>query len=112
VLDLNGALLYRTARTGAGPGKQRNSYARPFLHNFLAYLLTAEPNGEASPYEVLVWSSAQPHNVRGMVEMTFGKWSEGVWDEKPVLPVNEKRLLDVWARDKMDLGHDYREQHC
>jgi hypothetical protein len=105
VLDLNGALLYRSENKSAAG---RVSYPRPFLHNFLAYLMTPEPSGEASPYEVLVWSSAQPQNVRVMVETTFGPWCDGQWGEKPKLEHNEKRLLDVWARDKMNLGGDYR----
>lgn len=106
VLDLNGALVYRSK----GTGPNRRSYPRPFLHNFLAYLMAAEPNGAPSPWDVLVWSSAQPHNVRAMVETTFGPWCDGQWNKRPALPEGEKRLLDVWARDKMNLSvGDYSE---
>lgn len=42
VLDLNGALLVRSARTEAHvPMMQRKVFPRPFLHTFLDYLLAA-----------------------------------------------------------------------
>jgi hypothetical protein len=63
-----------------------------------------------------VWSSAQPHNVRAMVETGFGrKWTEGVFDNvnsenASAGEKGEGRLLGVWARDKMDLNsNDYSE---
>ncbi|TXT12149.1 uncharacterized protein COLE_02559 [Cutaneotrichosporon oleaginosum] len=87
VLDLNGALVYRTERGGS----PRVAYPRPFLANFLSYVFGNDPDGRG--YEVLVWSSAQPHNVRNMVESTF----------EPSL-YKGSRLLDVWARDKMGLS--------
>lgn len=122
VLDLNGALVYRSA----GSGKQRRAYPRPFLHNFLEYLFG--PDADGCAWEVFVWSSAQPHNVRSMVETTFGPvYSRGVWDKTPVTRSASKEnpdeinletendtqpaghLLGVWARDKMALGDNYCE---
>ena len=69
------------------------------------------------PWSVFVWSSAQPHNVRSMVEMGFGpRYIQGVWQaeaKKSSLArakSGEGRLLGVWARDKMGLSEsDYRE---
>lgn len=66
------------------------------------------------PWEAFVWSSAQPHNVRKMVETTFGeKWVQGVWSEEGVIEQDERRrrgegrLLGVWARDKMRLSEEH-----
>jgi hypothetical protein len=64
-----------------------------------------------------VWSSAQPHNVRAMVESTFGsRWIEGVWEKEgdevkeQRLQRGEGRLTGVWARDRMGLNaHEYGE---
>lgn len=127
MLDLNGALVYRAA---SGTAKQRRAYPRPFLHNFLEYLFGPDADGRA--WEVFVWSSAQPHNVRKMVETTFGPvYSRGIWDQPktmsdlkegdqkngegaPMDGSNERaqeqgHLLGVWARDKMSLGDNYCE---
>lgn len=102
------------------------SNPRPYLSCFLEYLFLPEPqsdNGNKSgdiqsvrPWEVFVWSSAQPHNVRAMVEVCFGsRWIEGIWEQaseegKKGVEDGEGRLLGVWARDKMGLkGSDYCE---
>lgn len=117
VLDLNGALIYRDKRTG----DKRRSFPRPYLASFLEYLFLPEleVNGEKREraWEVFVWSSAQPHNVRAMVEGCFGmKWVEGVWEDEADEEKKEReergegRLLGVWARDKLGLDqHDYRK---
>lgn len=129
VLDLNGALVYRSA---SGMAKTRRAYPRPFLHNFLEYLFGPDADGRA--WEVFVWSSAQPHNVRKMVETTFGpEYSRGVWDQPERTASNEAKeqegeevqmtgdgkqvkdsghLLGVWARDKMSLGENYCGSRC
>ena len=118
VLDLNGALIYRHFKS---PGEGRKSYPRPYLSSFLEYLFLPEPSVNSSarpptrPWEVFVWSSAQPQNVRPMVELGFGsKWSEGIWkpeaaDSKAEREARgEGRLLGVWARDRMGLkASDY-----
>ncbi|WVO24224.1 uncharacterized protein IAS62_005588 [Cryptococcus decagattii] len=119
VLDLNGALVWRNRSYRA-----HMSNPRPYLSCFLEYLFLPEPqsdNGNKSgdiqsvrPWEVFVWSSAQPHNVRAMVEACFGsRWIEGIWEQaseegKKGVEDGEGRLLGVWARDKMGLkGSDY-----
>ncbi|WVR04065.1 hypothetical protein IAU60_001064 [Kwoniella sp. DSM 27419] len=106
VLDLNGALVYRNRGADL-----RKSYPRPYLQCFLEYLFLPDPSSPGPhPWEVFVWSSAQPHNVRGMVEGTFGpRWIEGIWEEETVRgrearEGGEGRLLGVWARDKMGLA--------
>jgi hypothetical protein len=116
VLDLNGTLLYRPK------GVTRGGHPRPYLQNFLEYLFLPEPEPENTPttrrpWEVFVWSSAKPHNVRPMVEKAFGeRWIEGVWEpEDPEAredrhETGEGRLLGVWARDKLGLtAVDYGE---
>lgn len=131
ILDLNGALVYRTSRSG----EKRKAYPRPYLSCFLEYLFlsetpqpptpagspdatqpkkrskTEQPLIQLRPYEVFVWSSAQPHNVRSMVENTFGlKWSEGTWETEKKrtreerLARGEGRILKVWARDTLGLS--------
>ncbi|KAG9303883.1 hypothetical protein G9A89_005793 [Geosiphon pyriformis] len=75
ILDLNGTLLYR---------KYPNRiFARPHLHEFLDYIF--------AHFEVMVWSSAQPRNVRIMVEYVFS-------------PQYIKKLIDVWTRDDFGLS--------
>ncbi|ODO06287.1 hypothetical protein L198_01519 [Cryptococcus wingfieldii CBS 7118] len=110
VLDLNGALVYRRRSSGSTP------LPRPYLCCFLEYLFLPEPDHADGPrpWEVFVWSSAQPHNVRAMVEACFGqKWIEGIWEDQTETSVDamkggEGRLIGVWARDKMGLsGQDY-----
>lgn len=138
VLDLNGALLYRTR------GTERSVYPRPYLGNFLEYLFTPDSTltsagsapssrfvydsdtpdvnqiraeDDGSGYEVHVWSSAQPHNVRTMVETSFGpRWIPGVYEPEDEehktqrLSRGDGRLLGVWARDMMNLNsQDYGE---
>ncbi|OWZ49673.1 hypothetical protein C368_06947 [Cryptococcus neoformans 125.91] len=119
VLDLNGALVWRNRSYRA-----HMSNPRPYLSCFLEYLFLPEtpsdnenkPSDTRSvrPWEVFVWSSAQPHNVRAMVEGCFGsRWIEGIWEQasedgKKGTENGEGRLLGVWARDKMGLkGFEY-----
>ncbi|WVW79756.1 hypothetical protein I302_101726 [Kwoniella bestiolae CBS 10118] len=109
VLDLNGALVYRN-RSSSSEG--RNSHPRPYLQSFLEYLFLPDRQSKRGKrgWEVFVWSSAQPHNVRGMVESAFGpRFIEGIWEEESEEgrsareQEGEGRLLGVWARDKMGL---------
>lgn len=118
ILDLNGALIYRTDRAASS----RRSYRRPYLGNFLEYVFSPEQTGDSAesistgttpirPLEAFVWSSAQPLNVRGMVELGFGtKWIQGVYEEENADEKRKRelrgegRLLGVWARDKMGLN--------
>lgn len=118
VLDLNGTLIYRNK----GSGVSRASYPRPYLGNFLEYLLRPETASEAdrrlNKWSVFVWSSAQPHNVRGMLESTFDpKHIEGLWAGDPSEPTEGQyvkgKVLGVWARDKMGLSaHEYGVYRC
>ncbi len=119
VLDLNGTLIYRSASRQSG--NRRKAYPRPYLSCFLEYLFLPEPwdsdKPPVRPWEVFVWSSAQPINVRAMVEFGFGKkWIEGVYEPESETgraareQNGEGRLLGVWARDRMGLHEaDYGE---
>jgi len=66
------------------------------------------------PWEVFVWSSAQPHNVRTMLESTFdpehikGLWGDEVNEDEIDLDDGGK-VLGVWARDKMGLSD---QEYC
>lgn len=104
VLDLNGTLIYRPKNA------KREGHPRPFLSCFLEYLFSPEPDTPNRPWEVFVWSSAKPHNVRAMVEKGFGpKWSQGIWTQESEtkrrrrMETGEGRLLGVWARDRLGL---------
>lgn len=108
VLDLNGALIYRS-KSGSGGGR-RASYPRPYLPSFLKYLFGPERDGSPRPWDAFVWSSAQPDNVRAMVELGFGKkYTGGLWgwekyeDRIAREEAGVGKLLGVWARDKMGL---------
>jgi hypothetical protein len=124
VLDLNGTLIYRNK----GGSNARTSYPRPYLGAFLKYLFRdlTDSDWPMRPWEVFVWSSAQPHNVRAMLESTFDAGHiEGLWNEvKPnngdeeaaaehgeeaeedddVDGLRTSKVLGVWARDKMGLS--------
>lgn len=85
VLDLNGTLIFRTARNKG----QRRSHSRPYMPSFREYLFCEETQ---SWLDVMVWSSAQPHNVAEMVEKCFGS--------------DKDDLLAVWGRDTLGLGKE------
>ncbi|ORX36371.1 hypothetical protein BD324DRAFT_676275 [Kockovaella imperatae] len=118
-MDLNGALIYRSKSNASS----RTSYPRPYLSCLLDYLFLPEPDAPSDssipirPWSAFVWSSAQPHNVRSMVETAFGKYSETVWNTESRQSRQDRqkrgegRLLGVWARDKMGLDEsDYRNK--
>ncbi|CAK5269723.1 unnamed protein product, partial [Mycena citricolor] len=94
IFDLNGTLLLRSAR-GYSP---RRIFLRPYARCLAAYL--AHPAVQAW-LDCMVWSSAQPHNVREMVVKVFGE-SEG--DGKGSI------LRAVWARDTLGLSRDAYHQ--
>lgn len=75
VLDLNGTLLYR-------PKASTNYTPRPSLQKFLEYCFRN--------HTVLIWSSAQPHNVTGICARLF-------------TPAQRQLLLGEWGRDTLDL---------
>lgn len=75
VLDLNGTLLYR-------PRASQNYTPRPCLTKFLKYAFTN--------HSILVWSSAQPYNVKGVCARLFSR------DQR-------KMVLGEWGRDTLGL---------
>ena len=82
VLDLNGTLLHRSRAS-------QNYIPRPYLHNFLQYAF--------AKHSLLVWSSAQPFNVKGVCTRLFSQ------DQREM-------LLGEWGRDKLGLtSTQYRE---
>ncbi|KAI0067414.1 hypothetical protein BV25DRAFT_1099128 [Artomyces pyxidatus] len=97
VLDLNGSLLLRSARPPRPPRNApisaplpRKVYRRPYLTALCAYLFSQETR---KWLDVMVWSSAQPHNVDDMVQHSFGE--------------DRSYLLAVWARDTLGLAEDH-----
>lgn len=82
VLDLNGTLLLRSKGN-------RSLWARPYFKSFLGYMfhptVTNPTQNSKAGLDVLVWSSAQPHSVKFMVEGIFGQYTKdiiGIWDRK------------------------------
>ncbi|KAJ7291669.1 hypothetical protein C8J57DRAFT_1705186 [Mycena rebaudengoi] len=92
IFDLNGTLLLRSSRNFPGP---RKIYLRPYARALAAYV--AHPRVQEW-LDVMVWSSAQAHNVREMVECVFGV-GEGQGGEGRVLRA-------VWARDTLGLAKE------
>jgi hypothetical protein len=99
VLDLNGSLLLRAAHKVAprsqppGEPRLRSVHPRPYMPAFREYLFHVET---AKWLDAMVWSSAQPHSVRSMVDACFGD--------------AQTRLAAVWARDTLGLSDaDYRK---
>ncbi|KAF8515564.1 hypothetical protein JB92DRAFT_2788887 [Gautieria morchelliformis] len=88
ILDLNGTLLIRPKPRGVAG---RPIHPRPYMPAFRSYIF----HETVKPWlEVMVWSSAQPHNVDEMVDRCFGDRRE--------------ELKAVWARDTLGLAaHDY-----
>jgi hypothetical protein len=93
IFDLNGTLLLRSPRNYG----VRRIYLRPYARALVAYI--AHPAVYAW-LDCMVWSSAQAHNVREMVDRVFGT-GEGA-GSGPILRA-------VWARDTLGLG---REAFC
>lgn len=75
VLDLNGTLLYRTLGN-------KTYIPRPGLERFLDYCF--------ENHHILIWSSAQPHNVAGLCEKIF-------------TAAQRELLLGQWGRDTLGL---------
>ncbi|KAJ7067075.1 hypothetical protein C8F01DRAFT_658274 [Mycena amicta] len=90
IFDLNGTLLLRSPRNY----KERKIYLRPYVRALVAYI--SHPRTRAW-LDVMVWSSAQAHNVREMVERVFGG-GEGAG--------NGPILRAVWARDTLGLSQN------
>ncbi|KAI3609305.1 phosphoprotein phosphatase [Moniliophthora roreri] len=132
ILDLNGTLCFREPH--ANPNQTYNmqthnrplriTHPRPYMSTFKNYIMNKQTRDWL---EVMVWSSAMPGSVRGMVERCFGagvfpvqgddgqvKEEEDGKDEfgrdiprKEVPPEEEEgKLLAMWARDTLGLGQD------
>ena len=83
VLDLNGTLLHRSRAS-------QNYIPRPCLHEFLQYAF--------ANHSLLVWSSAQPFNVKGVCTRLFSQ------DQR-------EKLLGEWGRDTLGLtSAQYKER--
>ncbi|MCQ8780244.1 hypothetical protein NQU49_26975, partial [Escherichia coli] len=81
----------------------------PYAPAFRAYLFAPATR---EWLDVMVWSSAQPHSVRGMVERVFGEdvYAEATGD---VRGGERPRLLAIWARDTLGLSEShYRACSC
>lgn len=83
VLDLNGTLLCRSLAS-------QNYTPRPCLSNFLEYAF--------ANHSLLVWSSAQPYNVKGVCTRLFSRGQRDM-------------LLGEWGRDTLGLtSAQYKER--
>ncbi|KZT65715.1 hypothetical protein DAEQUDRAFT_731142 [Daedalea quercina L-15889] len=98
VLDLNGTLVFRSPHASRpkyppharGVPRPRPTYPRPYMRAFREYVFA--PATKAW-FDVMVWSSAQPHSVADMVDKTFG--------------ARRQELVAVWARDTLGLSTDH-----
>ncbi|KAF8556639.1 hypothetical protein OG21DRAFT_1408592 [Imleria badia] len=95
VLDLNGTLLIRSARSRTTSGPQlRPVQPRPYMQSFRQYLFCPETKAWL---DTMVWSSAQPHSVDDMVDKVFG--------------ITKGELKAVWNRKSLGLsGEDYHRK--
>jgi hypothetical protein len=113
ILDLNGTLVFRTAyrpkhrhqsqpQTEEGDSKDdpasatkvsklRTAHPRPYLPSFRNYLFTPETQAWL---DVMVWSSAQPHSVQGMVERVFGPDVYDASVGKEIVPSGSASTMD------------------
>ncbi|CAG8525252.1 17005_t:CDS:1 [Acaulospora morrowiae] len=82
VFDLNGTLIFRTC------SDIEKAILRPYIKEFMDYIFSGG-------FSVMVWSSAQPNNVKKMVKAAFGP--------------HEVKLIDVWNRDQFSLT--FRQYH-
>ncbi|KAK3325313.1 HAD-like domain-containing protein [Apodospora peruviana] len=86
VIDLNGTILFRPRRD-----EPSVFIERPHARQFLEYC--------TSTFHVVIWSSAQPANVRAMYKQLFSEDQE------------KNAVIAVWARDKFGLTkEDYKER--
>ncbi len=109
ILDLNGTLLRRSARSSVTKHGLRPVYPRPYLPSFREYIFHERTK---EWLDTMIWSSAQPHSVADMVKRCFG---EDEIVEEPVekrhdsdwsLYAKTRRLAAVWARDTLGLTSD------
>ena len=80
-----------SAKDAPSAPKLRTAHPRPYLPSFRKYLFAPETQAWL---DVMVWSSAQPHSVQGMVDRVFGS---GVYENtvgKSVLPSASAPAVD------------------
>ena len=82
VLDLNGTILYRTP-------KKQDLVRRPGLRRFLNYCFDV--------HRVLVWSSAEPHNLAVLCQKVF-------------TAAQHELLLGQWSRERFGLTPELYKQ--
>jgi hypothetical protein len=84
VMDLNGTLILRHKRS------KTKFIVRANAQKLISHMLVH--------YTVMIWSSAQPGNVKAITEKLF-------------TPQQRKKLIAIWGRDKLDLSKaDYTEK--
>lgn len=127
ILDLNGTLLIRPKRRlpiesylrkgqrSSAPGPRfLPVHPRPYMPTFKQYLFLGhrpidsdgrhqQGEGTKAWLDVMVWSSAQPHNVGNMVEKCFGVVADNNVDVVEKEKERSGDLVAVWARDTLDL---------
>ncbi|CAI6329221.1 unnamed protein product [Periconia digitata] len=88
ILDLNGTLIYRPDSRK----KPKKLISRPNLPWFLQYLF--------ENFDVMIWSSAKPENVKALVEIGLREF--------------RFRLVAEWARDTLGLRpeHYHKRVQC
>jgi alpha-tubulin suppressor-like RCC1 family protein len=79
VLDLNGVLIDKASWT-----------ARPYLEEFLEFVF--------KHFDVMVWSSGQPHTVKRMLDTFFGPY--------------KTQLVKTWTRDNFELTPEEYNSKC
>jgi hypothetical protein len=130
VLDLNGALIVRSERTTHYVAQaQRKVFPRPFLNCFLDFMMSPISKKEKTqeqtarpvrmrPFEVFIWSSAQPKSIWDMISSTFGHWADAISVKRPTRAralegieqetspeKKEGKVLGIWSRADMGLTH-------
>ncbi|OBZ85195.1 hypothetical protein A0J61_06757 [Choanephora cucurbitarum] len=81
ILDLNGTLVSRIGK--------RSMYARPYSREFLDYVF--------DNFNVMLWSSAQPHSVRNMSRL---------------FSTHTKKLVAIWNRESFGLSKEDYYRKC
>ncbi|KAI1188307.1 HAD-like domain-containing protein [Nemania serpens] len=85
VVDLNGTLLHRPR-----PHNPTRFVERPYARPFLSYCI--------STFTVVIWSSAQPENVKNMCRQLM-------------TPEDSAKVVAIWGRDSFGLSKaDYRQR--
>jgi hypothetical protein len=93
--DANPKLIVPSIKRDLAFRYRKEVYARPFLANFMTYLLG--PGGDSliaegleQDFLVFMWSTAMPQTLLPMLDTYFSEW--------------RNRILGVWNRDRLDLS--------